>query len=71
MSKAQKAAVEKMKPSAYKSMMLGKLGMTKSSPEKKMRLYFASIKDPVERKKQVNKWLLSQRQRLKEKAEKS
>jgi hypothetical protein len=42
-----------------------------TAEEKKMRLYFASIKDPVERKKQVNKWLLSQRQRLKEKAEKS
>ena len=38
MSKAEKEAVKNMKPSAYKSMMLGKLGMTKSSPEKKKDL---------------------------------
>jgi hypothetical protein len=38
MSKAEKEAVKKMKPSAYKSMMLGKLGMNKSSPEKKKDL---------------------------------
>jgi hypothetical protein len=38
MSKAQKEAVKKMKPSAYKSMLMGKLGMTKSSPSKKQDL---------------------------------
>ena len=38
MSKAQKDAVKSMKPSAYKSMMLGKLGMTKSTPAKKKDL---------------------------------
>ena len=42
-----------------------------TAEERKMRLYFASIKDPVQRKKEVNKYLLTQRQRLKEKAEKS
>jgi len=38
MSKAEKKAVKKMKPSAYKSMLMGKLGMTKSNPEKKRDL---------------------------------
>jgi len=38
MSKAQKDAVKSMKPSAYRSMLMGKLGMTKSSPEKKKDL---------------------------------
>jgi len=38
MSKAEKEAVKKMKPSAYKSMLMGKLGMTKSSPSKKKDL---------------------------------
>jgi len=38
MSKAQKEAVKSMKPSAYRSMLMGKLGMTKSSPEKKKDL---------------------------------
>lgn len=37
--------------------------------EKKMRLYFASIKDPEQRKKEVNKWIMSQRQKIKEKVE--
>jgi len=35
MSKAQKEAVKKMKPSAYKSMLSGKLGLNKSTPKKK------------------------------------
>lgn len=35
MSKAEKEAVKKMKSSAYRSMLMGKLGMTKSTPEKK------------------------------------
>jgi len=35
MSKAEKEAVKKMKPSAYKSMLMGKLNMTKSTPKKK------------------------------------
>jgi hypothetical protein len=39
MSKAQKDAVKSMKPSAYRSMLMGKLGMTsKSSPSKKKDL---------------------------------
>lgn len=38
MSKAQKEAVKKMKPSAYKSMLMGKLKMTKSTPSKKQDL---------------------------------
>lgn len=38
MSKAEKEAVKKMDPSAYKSMLLGKLGMTKSTPKKKQDL---------------------------------
>jgi hypothetical protein len=38
MSKAQKDAVKIMKPSAYRSMQLGKLGMNKSTPSKKKDL---------------------------------
>jgi hypothetical protein len=38
MSQAQKEAVKNMKPSAYRSMLMGKLGMTKSTPEKKKDL---------------------------------
>jgi len=38
MSKAQKDAVKSMKPSAYKSMLMGKLGMTKSTRAKKKDL---------------------------------
>lgn len=38
MSKAQKEAVKQMKPSAYRSMLMGKLGMTKSTPDKKKSL---------------------------------
>ena len=38
MSFAQKEAVQRMKPSAYKSMLMGKLGMTKSTPAKKKDL---------------------------------
>lgn len=38
MSKAEKEAVKKMKPSAYRSMLMGKLGMTKSTPKKKQDL---------------------------------
>ena len=38
MSKSEKEAVKKMKPSAYKSMLMGKLGMTKSTPKKKQDL---------------------------------
>lgn len=38
MSKAEIEAVKKMKPSAYKSMLMGKLNMTKSSPSKKKDL---------------------------------
>jgi hypothetical protein len=38
MSKAEKEAVKKMKPSAYKSMLMGKLNMTKSTPSKKKDL---------------------------------
>jgi hypothetical protein len=38
MSKAQKEAVKKMAPSAYKSMLMGKLHMTKSTPKKKSDL---------------------------------
>jgi acetate kinase len=38
MSKAQIEAVKKMKPSAYKSMLMGKLGMSKSSSSKKSDL---------------------------------
>lgn len=34
MSKAQREAVKKMAPSAYKSMLMGKLGMTKKDPQK-------------------------------------
>lgn len=34
MSKAEKEAVKKMKASAYKSMLLGKLGMTEKTPKK-------------------------------------
>lgn len=34
----KKEKVLKMKPSAYKSMMLGKLGLTKTTPEKKADL---------------------------------
>jgi hypothetical protein len=34
MSKAQKKAVKDMKPSAYRSMLMGKLGMTEKSPKK-------------------------------------
>lgn len=38
MSKAQKEAVKQMKPSAYKSMLMGKLSMTKSNAKKKQDL---------------------------------
>jgi len=38
MSKAEKEAVKKMKSSAYKSMLMGKLNMNKSSPSKKQDL---------------------------------
>ena len=38
MSKAQKDAVKNMKPSAYRSMLMGKLGMTTSTPAKKKDL---------------------------------
>jgi hypothetical protein len=38
MSKAEKEAVKNMKPSAYKSMLMGKLNMTKSTPKKKQDL---------------------------------
>ena len=38
MSKAQKEAVKQMKPSAYRSMLMGKLGMTKSTPAKNKSL---------------------------------
>jgi hypothetical protein len=34
MSKAEKEAVKKMKPSAYRSMLMGKLGMTEKTPKK-------------------------------------
>lgn len=34
MSKAQKDAVKKMEPSAYRSMLMGKLGMTEKTPKK-------------------------------------
>jgi len=34
MSKAQKQAVKDMKPSAYRSMLMGKLGMTEKTPKK-------------------------------------
>ena len=34
MSKAEKEAVKKMKPSAYKSMLMGKLNMTEKTPKK-------------------------------------
>ena len=37
--------------------------------EKKMQEYFASIKDPEQRKKEVSKWLISQRANLRKKAE--
>jgi hypothetical protein len=37
--------------------------------EKKMRLYFASIKDPVKRMKEVKKWMISQRENIKKKVE--
>jgi hypothetical protein len=38
MSQAEIEAVKKMKPSAYRSMLMGKLGMTKSTPDKKKAL---------------------------------
>jgi len=38
MSKAQKKEVKARKPSAYRSMLMGKLGMTKSTPAKKKDL---------------------------------
>jgi hypothetical protein len=38
MSKAEIEAVKKMKSSAYRSMLMGKLGMTKSTPKKKQDL---------------------------------
>jgi len=38
MSKAQKEAVKNMPNSAYRSMLMGKLNMTKTSPEKKKDL---------------------------------
>ena len=38
MSKAQIEAVMNMKPSAYKSMQMGKLGLTKSTSKKKQDL---------------------------------
>jgi len=38
MSQAQKEAVKNMKPSAYRSMLMGKLKMTKSTPESKKDL---------------------------------
>jgi hypothetical protein len=34
MSKAEKDAVKKMKPSAYRSMLMGKLNMTEKTPKK-------------------------------------
>jgi hypothetical protein len=34
MSKAEKEAVKRMKPSAYKSMLMGKLGMTEKTTKK-------------------------------------
>jgi len=34
MSKAEKEAVKKMKPSAYRSMLMGKLNMTEKTPKK-------------------------------------
>jgi len=34
MSKAEIEAVKKMKPSAYRSMLMGKLGMTEKTPKK-------------------------------------
>jgi hypothetical protein len=37
--------------------------------EKKMRLYFASIKDPKQRMEEVKKWMMSQRQNIKKKVE--
>ena len=59
MSKAQKDAVKSMKPSAYRSMLMGKLGMTKSSPKKKKDLLITktvvAILKKVERKSQVMK----------------
>jgi hypothetical protein len=71
MKKVREELKQKPKPPTKKKEPEPEEEEEETPEEKKMRLYFASIKDQVERKKQVNKWLLSQRQRLKEKAEKS
>lgn len=48
MSKAEIEAVKKMKPSAYRSMLMGKLGMTEKTPKK--------TKD-LKRWNQLEEWL--------------
>ena len=52
MSRAEIEAVFKMKPSAYRSMLMGKLGLTKSSKKSRASLYRWG--DPKKGEKWIN-----------------